>query len=764
MFEQITEDELRNHFTPDLASEITDCKLKYDVNGNFRGFAFIGFKGNDTASKVINNYNKSYITTARIIVENYDENAPSIKTRFMKNEQTKEESSGDFKEAKSKTEKLNPFKDLESDPKFQEFLKVQRNIDSKTSKSKGYIWSDDVRNDEEMDPLKNDEEMDPLNGQIIQSSDEKQTVEGEKSRLDKKKEKKMRKREKGKEKKSEESNGETKKFEVKLSKLPCKVKKNEIRGFFSPIIPKKVVTLGSGKGIAYAGFESENDLKGALLKHKSFFNGKQVYVKQVDVTEKSNSSPDQPASHNCQKKKEYREPTESVADTSRLYIRNLSYSVQSEDIEDLFKGFGELTEVYVPVDAVTKKPKGFAFVSFLFPEHAIKALESLDKTVFQGRLLHIIPGASKPDTVKLFNQLSSFKQSKQVEAAKESEKGNNWNALFLGTNATAEVMAKKYDVSKSQLLADTTASDSVAVRMALGETQIVNETKAFLIQHGIDLDSFNHDQNDSETRKKRKRSKTTILVKNLPPKTRPEEIEEFFTRYGSVNRILLPPHGVTAIVEMQNVSEAKKAFQKMSVFKFKHVPLYLEWAPINIFKSDSDQNVRTDGTGTVDSNRTVDGNGTVDVSTKESKPGEIGESNIDPDGRTLFVKNVSFETSDESLKEHFSKCGLVKSAKVSRRKGSGKNGEPILLSMGFGFVVYQRAKDAEKGLRNLQNSLLDGHRLQVARSRSVGTSPVVARLVVFFLLLTSSLISLSHFLSILSHFSILPIFSYTKFP
>ena len=64
-------------------------------------------------------------------------------------------------------------------------------------------------------------------------------------------------------------------------------------------------------------------------------------------------------------------------------------------------------------------------------------------------------------------------------------------------------------------------------------------------------------------------------------------------------------------------------------------------------------------------------------------------------------------------------------------------------------LCTKRAKDAEKGLRNLQNSLLDGHRLQVARSRSVGTSPVVARLVVscFFLLFLS-------FLSILSHFSL----------
>lgn len=724
---QITEEDLRNHFTPDVVREITDCKLKYDVNGNFRGFAFIGFKSVDIASQVIRNYNKSYITTSRIIVENYEENVTSAKDKISKTEV------GDakyiVKQRKSNDESLDPFEGLNSDPKFQVFLNVQRNIDVNLKKSMGnYIWSDDVRNDEV--------DVDLGVSATTTSESSKKTTDERKSRLEMKKERRKKKQTK---KNAGTNNVESKAivpiYQVKLMKLPCKVKKSQIKEFFSPITPSKVVSLGAVKGIAYANFKTESDLEKALLKHKSFLDGKQIDVKDVSGKLLKSTSCGQ-EEINCDvgsyTKKVFKEPTESVADTSRLYIRNLSYAVKSEDIEDLFKPFGELSEVYVPVDQATKIPKGFAFVSFLFPEHAIKALESLDKTVFQGRLLHIIPGASKPNTFKQFNQLSSFKQTKQAAEALNAEKPNNWNSLFLSANATAAVMAKRYDVSKSELLADANASDSIAVRMALGETQIVNETKAFLIDNGIDLDSFNdpiqNDQpNNSNARKKMKRSKTTILVKNLPPETTKEDIESLFSRYGSINRVLLPPFGITAIVEMQNVSEAKKAFEKMSVFKFKHVPLFLEWAPVNIFKSDSVPNVPD-----------------IKLSVNINEKPIVTDAATREDSSTLFVKNISFDTSDESFKSHFEKCGKLVSAKVSRRKGTGKDGQPIQLSMGFGFVEYQKKKDAEKGLRDLQNSLLDGHRLHVARSKSVGatSAPVVARSVVLISFL--SFLSLHH--------------------
>lgn len=46
---------------------------------------------------------------------------------------------------------------------------------------------------------------------------------------------------------------------------------------------------------------------------------------------------------------------------------------------------GPLSELHYPIDTLTKKPKGFAFVTFLFPEHAVKAYAEVDGQVFQVR-------------------------------------------------------------------------------------------------------------------------------------------------------------------------------------------------------------------------------------------------------------------------------------------------------------------------------------------------------------------------------------------
>lgn len=44
---------------------------------------------------------------------------------------------------------------------------------------------------------------------------------------------------------------------------------------------------------------------------------------------------------------------------------------------------GPLSELHYPIDGLTKKPKGFAFVTFMFPEHAVRAYAEVDGQVFQ---------------------------------------------------------------------------------------------------------------------------------------------------------------------------------------------------------------------------------------------------------------------------------------------------------------------------------------------------------------------------------------------
>ncbi|KAG9133424.1 hypothetical protein Leryth_013248 [Lithospermum erythrorhizon] len=77
--------------------------------------------------------------------------------------------------------------------------------------------------------------------------------------------------------------------------------------------------------------------------------------------------------------------------------------------------------------------------------------------------------------------------------------------------------------------------------------------------------------------------------------------------------------------------------------------------------------------------------------------------------RSLYVKNLNFKTSDESLKKHFSellKGGRIFSVRVKKHLKNGKN-----VSMGFGFIEFDSVDTAVNICRDLQGTVLDGHAL-----------------------------------------------------
>ena len=58
-----------------------------------------------------------------------------------------------------------------------------------------------------------------------------------------------------------------------------------------------------------------------------------------------------------------------------------------------------------------------------------------------------------------------------------------------------------------------------------------------------------------------------ILVKNLPAGVTVAELEELFSPHGSLGRVLLPPSGLTAIIEFLEPTEAKRAFTRLAYSK-----------------------------------------------------------------------------------------------------------------------------------------------------------------------------------------------------
>lgn len=87
----------------------------------------------------------------------------------------------------------------------------------------------------------------------------------------------------------------------------------------------------------------------------------------------------------------------------------------------------------MPTSSTTKQPKGFAFILYFTPEHAIRAYSELDGQFFQGRILRIYPAKAKVEVDQELSSdaRSSFKKQKEAKLKSSSSNDFNWNSLYM---------------------------------------------------------------------------------------------------------------------------------------------------------------------------------------------------------------------------------------------------------------------------------------------------------------------------------------------
>jgi cold-inducible RNA-binding protein len=73
----------------------------------------------------------------------------------------------------------------------------------------------------------------------------------------------------------------------------------------------------------------------------------------------------------------------------RLYVGNLSYSVTSESLEELFGQYGTVQSAQVVMDRDTGRSKGFGFVEMADDNAAQEAIRALNEKEHEGRNLTV---------------------------------------------------------------------------------------------------------------------------------------------------------------------------------------------------------------------------------------------------------------------------------------------------------------------------------------------------------------------------------------
>jgi cold-inducible RNA-binding protein len=81
----------------------------------------------------------------------------------------------------------------------------------------------------------------------------------------------------------------------------------------------------------------------------------------------------------------------------KLYVGNLSYSVTSQSLEELFAAYGQVKSAQVIQDRDTGRSKGFGFVEMVDANQARAAIEALNLKEVDGRSLTVNEARPRED-------------------------------------------------------------------------------------------------------------------------------------------------------------------------------------------------------------------------------------------------------------------------------------------------------------------------------------------------------------------------------
>jgi RNA recognition motif-containing protein len=95
-----------------------------------------------------------------------------------------------------------------------------------------------------------------------------------------------------------------------------------------------------------------------------------------------------------------------------IYVSNLSFDVQDEDLRNYFAAYGQVSSATVISDRETGRSRGFGFVEMSDDNEAQTAIRELDQASVGGRQIRV--SEARPKAEKSFNK-GGFKSNNSYE-------------------------------------------------------------------------------------------------------------------------------------------------------------------------------------------------------------------------------------------------------------------------------------------------------------------------------------------------------------
>ncbi|KAM6432641.1 RNA-binding protein 34 [Rhynochetos jubatus] len=180
-------------------------------------------------------------------------------------------------------------------------------------------------------------------------------------------------------------------------------------------------------------------------------------------------------------------------------------------------------------------------------------------------------------------------------------------------------------------------------------------------------------------------NRRTVFVGNLPVGCTAQTLKSLFKEYGQIKSIRF-----RSLIPAEDTSSKKLAAIKHKLHpNAKFVNAYV------VFKEECD------------AIKALNKNGTEIASGFHIRVDIAARNSSHDNKRSVFLGNLSYDISDDAVREHFSVCGAVVAVRIVRDRRTG-------LGKGFGYVLFENTDAVHLALK-LNESVLLGRKIRVKR-------------------------------------------------
>ncbi|GAB4833522.1 hypothetical protein Ancab_031766 [Ancistrocladus abbreviatus] len=354
-----------------------------------------------------------------------------------------------------------------------------------------------------------------------------------------------------------------------------------------------------------------------------------------------------------------------------LYVGDLHPDITDGQLFDVFSEFKSLASVRVCRDSTSGRSLCYGYVNFIAPQDALQAIEMKNHTALNGKAIRVTWSHRDPDIRKSgVGNVFVKNLGDSIDSMKLEELFNRF-----GNVSSCKVATFEDGKSKGYGFVQFASEDSA-------NASIENLNGATIGGKQIYVGKFVKKSDRALPSPDVKY--TNLYMKNIDSDITEEVLHEKFSQFGKIVSLAIAKDESGAskgfgFVNFESPDDARQALEAMNGSQLGSKTLYVARAQKKV---EREQLLRHQF--------------------EEKRKEQI----LKYMGSNVYIKNISDDVSDEALRELFSQCGSITSAKLMQDdKG---------ISKGFGFVCYSTPDEASKAVNTFHGYMFHHKPLYVA--------------------------------------------------